>query len=120
MDDDQDLLGEMGFLPSSDSSEDEATATVAGPSRSHSKRTVVRSEPSSRGAPWFEEIVRNTRLGRFKQHRGGHSASAIQVEWEVTEWTEGDTDELVSSGQATPTKRKIGDVEADDSEMRNA
>ncbi|KAH3911441.1 hypothetical protein HBI56_103970 [Parastagonospora nodorum] len=120
LDDDQEQLGEMGFLPSSDSSDDEGTSTVAEPSRSHSKRTVVRSEPSSRGAPWFEEIVRNTRLGRFKQQRGGHSASGVQVEWEVTEWTEGDTDELVSSGQATPTKRKIGDVEADDSEMRNA
>jgi hypothetical protein len=71
----------------------------------------------SRGAPWFEEIVRNTRLGRFKQQRGGHSSGRVQVEWEVTEWTEADD---ANEGRATPLKRKIGDVEhAEDSDMRN-
>jgi hypothetical protein len=46
---------------------------------------------------------------------------AVQVEWEVTEWIEGDaTDDERTSGSATPSKRKIGQVEAaEDSEMRN-
>jgi hypothetical protein len=115
LDEDQELLDEMGFLPHSDSSDEETTTTVADPARSNNRRTVVRPEPSTRGSPWFEEIVRNTRLGRFKQQRGGHSDSGVQVTWEVTEWTEGDE---ADEGSATPSKRKIGDVEAEDSEMQ--
>lgn len=118
LDDDQELLNELGFLPSSESSDEDTPTAVAGRTQSGATRTVARSEPLSRGAPWFEEIVQNTRLGRFKQQRGGHSSSGVQVEWEVTEWTEGnDADD---EGHATPGKRKIGDVEAaEDSEMRN-
>ena len=90
LDEDQEMLGELGFLPSSSESSDDEVS-VAGPSRTTDRsRTVARSEPQSRGAPWFEEIVRNTRLGRFKQQRGGHTESGVHVEWEVTEWTEGD------------------------------
>lgn len=121
LDEDQDLLTELGFLPNSDSSDDEtadiSTATTSGTSRSNDTR-VARSGPSARGAPWFEEIVRNTRLGRLKQQRGGHNTGGVQVEWEVTEWTEADD---AVEGRATPSKRKIDDVEAgEDSDMRNA
>jgi hypothetical protein len=118
LDDDQALLEQLGFLPSTESSDEETSSADVGPSRSDATRTVARSEPSARGAPWFEEIVRNTRLGRFKQQRGGHSTNRVQVEWEVTEWIE--TDDADDDGRATPSKRKIGEVEAgDDSEMRN-
>jgi hypothetical protein len=117
LDSDQELLEELGLLPHSDSSDEETTTTVTGPPRASNTQTVLRSEPSARGAPWFEEIVRNTRLGRFKQQRGGHSTSGVQVEWEVTEWTE--ADEADDEGLATPSKRKIGEVEAEDSEMRS-
>ncbi|KAH7086263.1 hypothetical protein FB567DRAFT_66609 [Paraphoma chrysanthemicola] len=118
LDDDQALLEDLGFLPSSESS-DEDTSHAAVHSRSHPSRTVARSEPAVRGAPWFEEIVRNTRLGRFKQQRGGHTSSGVQVEWEVVEWTEGDDGD--DEGLTTSTsKRKISEVEAvEDSEMRN-
>lgn len=117
LEDDQELLGELGFLPHSDSSDEEMITTAA-----ELSRTVARSEPALRGALWFEEIVRNTRLGRFKQQRGCHSESGVKVEWEVVEWTEDDDadddadDEAVS---AMPSKRKIGDVEGSDHEMRN-
>jgi len=113
------MLGELGFLPSSSESSDDEVS-VAGPSRTTDRsRSVARSEPQSRGAPWFEEIVRNTRLGRFKQQRGGHTESGVHVEWEVTEWTEGDDGD--DEGSATPSKRKIGDVDGtDDTEMRSA
>jgi hypothetical protein len=118
LDEDQEMLGELGFLPSSSESSDDEASTV-GPAPSSHSRSVARSEPQSRGAPWFEEIVRNTRLGRFKQQRGGHSESGVHVEWEVTEWTEGD--DVNDEGSATPSKRKIGDVDdADDAEMRSA
>ena len=120
LDEDQELLGDLGFLPSSDSSDDDEVASTA-PSRPNQSRTVVRPGPQSRGAPWFEEIVRNTRLGRFKQQRGGHTDSGVQIEWEVTEWTEGDGLDVDDEGSATPSKRKIGDVDdADDIDMRTA
>lgn len=118
LDEDQELLQELDLLPTSDSSDEEAATHVAAPSRSNTSRTVARSEPASQGAPWFEEIVRNTRLGRFKQQRGGHSSGGVQVEWEVVEFTE--ADDADDDQRATPSKRKIGDVEgAEDSEMRN-
>jgi hypothetical protein len=117
LDRDQQLLTELGLLPGGESS-DEDTTHGAGPSRPSPTRTVARSEPSARGAPWFEEIVRNTRLSRFKQQRGGHSSGGVHVEWEVVEYTEGD--DADDEGRATPSKRKIGDVDVgEDSEMRN-
>ncbi|KAF1944691.1 hypothetical protein EJ02DRAFT_340331 [Clathrospora elynae] len=118
LDEDQELLAELGFLPNHESSDEEAA--VAGLSRTtNPPRTVARSAPQPAGAPWFEEIVRNTQLGRFKQQRGGHSDSGVHVEWEVTEWTEGsDADD---EGRATPSKRKIGEIEGEeDTEMRSA
>ncbi|UPX13128.1 uncharacterized protein EKO05_0003654 [Ascochyta rabiei] len=119
LDEDQELLNTLGFF--GDSSDEETS--VAAPARTNPTRTVVRSEPQVRGAPWFEEIVRNTRLGRFRQQRGGHSDNGVQVEWEVAEWTEGDDDgdgDVGDSGSATPSKRKIGDLEVEDSDMRSA
>jgi hypothetical protein len=117
LDEDQELLGNLGFLPSSESSDDEANVT--GLSRTNPTRTVARSGPQARGAPWFEEIVRDTRLGRFKQQRGGHSDNGVHVEWEVTEWSEADNADDESS--ATANKRKIGDLDADeDTDMRSA
>ncbi|KAF2033069.1 hypothetical protein EK21DRAFT_109203 [Setomelanomma holmii] len=117
LDEDQELLEELGLLPSSESSDEDTTHT-AGPSRPNASRTVARTEPAARGAPWFEEIVRTTKLGRFKQQRGGHSSNGVQVEWEVTEWTEGD--DADDEGRAASGKRKIGDVDVGkDSDMRN-
>lgn len=116
LDEDQELLGQLGFLPSGDSSDDDA---AEGPSRT-STRSVVQTGSQARGTPWFEELVENTRLGRFKQQRGGHSSrdGTVRVEWEVMEWTEGDADD---EGPSSSSKRKIADVEgAEDTEMRNA
>lgn len=114
------MLGELGFLPGGDSSDDEVSMHLAGSSsRTNTQRNVVSSEPQSRGAPWFEEIVRNTSLGRFKQQRGGHAESGVRVEWEIVEWTEGD-DADDEGGASSSSKRKIGDVEvSDDTEMRS-
>jgi hypothetical protein len=111
---DQELLGRLGFLPSGDSSDEDAGA-VAGPSK---LRSVIRSEPQARGAPWFEELVESTRLGRIKQQRGGHTShdGRVRVEWEVVEWTEGDDG---GDEGSPPSKRKLGVVEGDDSQMRN-
>ncbi|KAH8728308.1 hypothetical protein GQ44DRAFT_724316 [Phaeosphaeriaceae sp. PMI808] len=118
LDEDQSLLGDLGFLPNSDSSDEDIISSLAGSSRTNPTRVLVRPEPSARGAPWFEEIVQHTRLGRLKQQRGGHSTSRVHVEWEVVEWTE--ADDADDESHATPIKRKISEVEAaEDSEMRN-
>jgi hypothetical protein len=92
---------------------------MEGPSRQpqSQSRQVTRSGPRNRGAPWFEELVEDSRLGRFKQQRGGHTShdGSVKVEWEVMEWTEGDDadDEGTSAG-----KRKAGELESGDMEMR--
>lgn len=111
LDEDQALLADLGFLPGSESSDEDVSTT--GPSRSAPVRTIARNEAHVRGAPWFEEIVRNTRLGRFKQQRGAHSDNGIRVEWEVTEWTGADGSDDEGSS-ATPSKRKIGEVDRDE------
>ncbi|KAF2272078.1 uncharacterized protein EI97DRAFT_386577 [Westerdykella ornata] len=105
---DQELLGKLGFLPSGDASEDETEEPAK-------LRTVIRSEPRVRGAPWFEELVERTHLGRIKQQRGGHSSrdGRVTVEWEVIEWTEGDDNEALG-------KRKLGEVEGSDRATRSA
>jgi hypothetical protein len=116
LDEDQALLGELGYLPGAESSDDDTRAP--GPSRS--PQAVARAEQQLRGAPWFEEIIKNTRLGHFKQQRGGHTArdGSVKVEWEVVEWTEGD--DADDEGGVTPSKRKIGQVDEEDAEMRSA
>lgn len=110
------MLGHLGFLPSAESSDEDA-GDLAGPSSTNTSRQIVRSSIQNRGAPWFEELVENTKLGRFKQRRGGHSSrdGSVRVEWEIMEWTEGDADD--EAGPAS-SKRKIGDIEGEDTEMR--
>lgn len=116
LDEDQALLGELGYLPGGESSDDDTV--VPGPSRP--TQSVTRFDQRLHGAPWFEEIVKNTALGHFKQQRCGHTSrdGSVKVEWEVVEWTEGD--DADDEGSVTPSKRKIGQVEETDTEMRSA
>ncbi|KAF1954579.1 hypothetical protein CC80DRAFT_417528 [Byssothecium circinans] len=116
LDEDQALLGQLGYLPGGDSSDEETHA--AGPSRQSQLQTQPRTV-MARGAPWFEEMVEHTRLGRFKQQRGGHTSwdGNAKVEWEVMEWTEGD--DADDEGTA-PGKRKLVAIESEDTEMRNS
>lgn len=112
LDEDQALLAELGLLPGNESSEDEER-------REHRAEPVLATATRSAGAPWFEDLVQHSRLGRFKRQRGGHTNSGVHVEWEVMEWTEGD--DADDEALAPPSKRKIGDVEAgEDTDMRSA
>ncbi len=116
LDEDQELLGELGYLPGNESSDDEVSVSAGTHATS---RATARLETQDRGAPWFEEMVQNTPLGRLKQQRGGHSGNGVQVEWEIIEWTEGDDADDEGQGASSSGKRKIGDVEAgEDAEMR--
>lgn len=116
LDEDQALLEDLGYLPNEESSDEETIPT--GPSRS--TQAVARSDQQFRGAPWFEEIVKNTALGHFKQQRGGHTSrdGSVKVEWEVVEWTEGDDGD--DEGSVTPNKRKIGQLDEEDTDMPTA
>ena len=59
------------------------------------------------GAPWFEEMIEGSELGRIKRRKGGKSSSdgRSKVEWEVVEFSSepGDT------GGST-AKRKLDQV----------
>jgi hypothetical protein len=120
LDDDQAALAGLGFLPGGDSTDDDSNAGP--PSK---RRALVKTESRGRGAPWFEEMVENTRLGYIKQQRGGHASrdGSVRVEWEVVEWTE--TDDADDEASTQGGKRKLaefvqGEGEGEDSEMRNA
>jgi hypothetical protein len=65
-----------------------------------------------RGAPWFEELVQDSRLGTLRRQKGGHVSAdgSTSVEWEVVEWTSESADE---EGRLTPGKRKHGEIAAE-------
>ncbi|KAF9731186.1 hypothetical protein PMIN06_008090 [Paraphaeosphaeria minitans] len=116
LDEDQALLGELGYLPGGESSDEDTVI----PGSSRPTEAVAPSDQQPRGALWFEEIVKNTALARFKQQRGGHTSrdGSVKVEWDVVEWTEGD--DADDEGGVTPSKRKIGQLDENDTEMRSA
>ena len=51
-----------------------------------SQHSVARSM-QNRGLPYFEEMVENSRLGRIKRQKGGHTSrdGRTTVQWEVVE-----------------------------------
>ena len=83
-------------------------------------------EISVRGAPWFEDLIENSKLGTLRRRKGGHTSKdgSVSVEWEVAEW-ESSGAGGIGSGNAPADvqaigKRKLGDVVADtDVSMRN-
>jgi len=119
LDEDQEALGELGWLPG-DSSDEEMTGELF----LDTQRRIAESflQPAvTRGAPWFEEMVESTKLGKLKRQKGGHvSRSAnVKIEWEVVEWTEGD-DADDEAAEGVKGKRKIGDIEAGDAQRSTA
>ncbi|CAG8980432.1 hypothetical protein HYALB_00003997 [Hymenoscyphus albidus] len=63
------------------------------------------------GLPWFETLVEGSKLGRMSKGRrkSTNPTGRYTIEWEIVEWTD-DGD----AGNASPTKRKHGDLEEDD------
>ncbi|KAF2435475.1 hypothetical protein EJ08DRAFT_645769 [Tothia fuscella] len=68
---------------------------------------------SHRGAPWFESMVEDSRLGKLQRQKGGHSSEdgSVKYEWEIVEWTADDDDGDDASGSSG--KRKADDLEED-------
>ena len=94
--------------------------TVARPSQPETSEQGVSRTSQRQGRlgdlDWFEQMIDGSRLGRTQRTTRGLGVSADgnrTVQWEVSEYTEGDSDTPSSS-----TKRKIGDVTGDDVAMR--
>ena len=112
LNEDLERLGELGLLDPGDEDSQEAQETPK------VERTATQFRPARgaahRGAPWFEELVEDSRLGRIKRQKGGHTSEdgRKSVEWEIVEWTEDSNEE----GGMTPSKRKHGvmELEAED------
>jgi hypothetical protein len=71
------------------------------------------------GVPWFEHMLSGSGLGRIKRTRGGGISSdgRSRVEWEVTEWTEGDGNGQFEVITHSTAKRKLDNVDEADSVM---
>ena len=103
----------MGFFPGESSDEETVTRSIPARDSQVVERTLL--SPVTRGAPWFEELVKNTKLGQMKQQRGGHSSAdgSVKVEWEIVEWTEGDDADDESTKSPPAAKRKHREYEVD-------
>lgn len=64
----------------------------------------------NRGMPYFEEMVENSRLGRIKRQKGGHTSSdgRSTVQWEVVEiGGDGPAElETEAASEASPSRTK--------------
>ncbi|KAB2575671.1 Mss4-like protein [Lasiodiplodia theobromae] len=60
-----------------------------------------------RGAPWFERLVENSRLGKINRTRGGYASEdgSYREEWEVVEFTNDEGDPMDTT--VTTGKRKL-------------
>jgi hypothetical protein len=117
-------LQELDLLPedinteslSTDNSATDGTQEVATPaSEMNAPLSRETTEGRSGNVNWFEEMIHGSRLGRAQKTRRGVGVSAdgsTTVEWEVSEWTEGD------STANTPSKRKIEQVSGEDVSMK--
>jgi hypothetical protein len=68
---------------------------------------------------WFEEMLIGSRLGRTQRMRRGIGTStdgSVMVQWEVSEYREGESEP--STPTTSASKRKIGEVGENDVSMR--
>jgi hypothetical protein len=111
IDEDLDRLGDLGLL---DENETEVLHIQNAKGTESSSRQIVSGVKSTdgivnRGAPWFEDLIEDSQLGRLRRQKGGHTSAdgSVKVEWEVVEWSSADQQEEGPTG-----KRKIGQLEA--------
>jgi hypothetical protein len=108
LEEDLDKLDDLGILETEDDLEEEHQED-----RNPLQFSVFKPATgvAHRGAPWFESIIQDTKLGRIRKQKGAHTSAdgSVSVEWEVIEWTgadEGGEEETYTG------KRKIGEVDA--------
>lgn len=73
--------------------------------------TNVLNGHGNEGLPWFETMVKGSRLGNVKKSWGERRSGngRFTVEWEIVEWTDDGTE-----SDTTSAKRKLGEVTEDD------
>lgn len=104
-------LVDEGLLDTADDNE-ESTVTEG---KALDPTTISEGREVS-GAPWYEELIEGSELGRLKRKRGGQSSAdgRSKVEWEVVEFTSEPGDIGTNPG-----KRKLDQVGKEgDVEMR--
>lgn len=110
---DLERLEDMGLLEPDEPNEEEAQREKEAP---RVEKQVTQFKPARavarRGAPWFEELIENSRLGRIKRQKGGYTSEdgTTSAEWEIIEWT----NEGEEEGRTTPSKRKHGTLETEE------
>ncbi|KAI9051607.1 hypothetical protein LZ554_004651 [Drepanopeziza brunnea f. sp. 'monogermtubi'] len=106
-------LEDLGLLPAEaledtevDQGKIEKAATLAGSS--------ALSGQGNEGLPWFETMVKGSRLGNVQRIWGEKTAGngRFKIEWEIVEWTA--ADEEGGDGSVPSAKRKIGQVVEND------
>lgn len=68
------------------------------------------------GLPWFDAMIEGSKLGKMRRHGETREGNGWRVEWEIMEWTEGG--EEAAESTSVTGKRKLGDVAADDADVR--
>ncbi|KAF7171873.1 hypothetical protein CNMCM5623_004178 [Aspergillus felis] len=90
-----------------------STVVVPSPARAPALNRSYR-RGTTRGIPWFEEMIEGSRLGRIMKTRRGVGVSddsSTTIEWEVTEWMdEGPSEGTQASSEdaRSAVKRKRG------------
>lgn len=110
-------LEDAGLLSGVEHAEDEKDQS-AGDRTKARHVTMVGEGREIRGTPWFEEMIEGSELGRLKRRRGGGRSSDGKtiIEYEVTEFTSGDGDGIITG----TGKRKLGSLGGeDDVEMQS-
>ncbi|KAL8761018.1 MAG: hypothetical protein Q9184_002831 [Pyrenodesmia sp. 2 TL-2023] len=102
-------LSDEGLLYGDDDGQSpNAAAAAAAAAREHpSDLSIMSNERKIRGAPWFEQMVEGSHLGRIKRRIGGQTSAdgKSKVEWEVVEFTT-----EPGNGERGTGKRKLDQV----------
>ena len=105
------------------SNDNRAVATTQQPQEPDPEAVTRRGRRQGRlgDLDWFEEMIDGSRLGRTQKTRRGIGTDAngtTTVQWEVSEYREGDSEPSTPTTTTGSSKRKIGDVGGDDIAMR--
>lgn len=106
--------GEKGVIAAPAPRATPSTSTVVvPPSRGVGNVSRAYRHGTVGGIPWFEEMIEGSRLGRVMKGRRGMGVSDdnnTTIEWEVSEWSSGDTGLAQAGSRASRSsgKRKRG------------
>ncbi|TEA19294.1 hypothetical protein C8034_v000756 [Colletotrichum sidae] len=80
----------------------------------------------TRGVPWFDNMINDTRLGHLRPSHGSEPSrnGNTRIEWEIVEWTDADEDtnvvpptEGLNTTTSHPGKRKLDERDDADAAM---